>query len=524
MPKSSNSEIQLYLSPREASDKTLILQAAAKIQGIPSEEIKSISIIRRSIDARKKPVKINLRVQIHTLDSDNSTKLRRFEPKDVRSAPEVVVVGAGPAGLFAALRLIELGLKPVILERGKEISERKKDIAQINRGLDLDNDSNYCFGEGGAGAFSDGKLYTRSKKRGQISEILEWLVQFGADSNILIDAHPHIGSDKLPKIIGNIRQAITDAGGVIKFGNKVSSITISSGRIDSIETVSGDRFEKIPIILATGHSAKDVYYMLHESGVQLEIKGFAMGVRVEHPQEMIDQIQYHSPKGRGDYLPAAEYSLAAQFGNRGVYSFCMCPGGTIVPSSSAQDEMVVNGMSNALRNSSWANSGIVVEIRETDLKAYESHGALAGLAFQTELEELAFRNGGKGLSAPAQRISDFVKKKVSGSLPESSYNPGLISSPMHFWLPEGISYRLAEGFKNFGRRMHGYSSSEGILVGVESRTSSPVRIPRNKADFQHVQVSGLFPCGEGAGYSGGIISSALDGMLCAEGVSRVISA
>ncbi|MEA1878093.1 MAG: FAD-dependent monooxygenase [Bacteroidota bacterium] len=515
-------EIQLTLSPRQASDQFLIKQAAAKAAGMKPGDVKTIQIIRRSIDARKKPVKINLRIRLHTRDTCQETTLRRFKPQNIQSAREVLVVGSGPAGLFAALRLIELGFKPIVIERGKKVSERKKDIALLNRNMGLDTDSNYCFGEGGAGTFSDGKLYTRSKKRGEVGEVLEWLVQFGADPDILVNAHPHVGSDKLPKIISNMRLAIIEAGGYVGFNARVNKITIKANKLVAVETTNGDRFENMPMILATGHSAHDIYHLLHENSVLLETKGFALGVRVEHPQEMIDQIQYHSPRGRGDYLPAAEYSLAAQINNRGVYSFCMCPGGTIVPSATCNDELVVNGMSNAKRNSYWANSGIVVEIRESDLESHKKHGVLAGLAFQSELEELAFRNGGRGLVAPAQRINDFVRKKVSTSLPDSSYNPGLVSSPMHFWLPERISQRLTQAFRNFDRRMWGFASGAGILVGVESRTSSPVRIPRNRSNFQHVQISGLFPCGEGAGYSGGIVSSALDGMLCAAGLSRTL--
>ncbi|MCK5821224.1 MAG: FAD-dependent monooxygenase [Bacteroidales bacterium] len=514
-------EVHIVLSPRQASDKFLIMRAAAKAADIKTNDVNTIEIIRRSIDARKKPVKINLKVRLYTKGNKPDTTLRTFKPRNVKSAQEVLVVGAGPAGLFSALRLIELGFKPIVLERGKEVSERKKDIALLNRNMDLDTESNYCFGEGGAGAFSDGKLYTRSKKRGEVAEVLEWLVQFGADPDILVNAHPHVGSDKLPTIISNMRLAIIDAGGSVGFNSRVNNITIESNKLVSVETANGDRFENMPMILATGHSAHDIYYLLQDKKVLLEMKGFAMGVRVEHPQEMIDQIQYHSSSGRGDYLPAAEYSLSAQFNNRGVYSFCMCPGGTIVPSATGNNELLVNGMSNAKRNSYWANSGIVVEIREGDLESYQKHGALAGLAYQAELEKLAFLNGGRGLVAPAQRINDFIRKKVSASLPDSSYNPGLVSSPLHFWLPEGISQRLTQAFKNFDRRMYGFSSGAGILVGVESRTSSPVRIPRNHTDLQHVQISGLFPCGEGAGYAGGIVSSALDGMMCAAGVSRV---
>lgn len=523
MTLTNSIEVQVNLSPRQAADPALVKTAAAKAAGLQEEEVKHIQLIRRSIDARKRPVRITLRIAVGTQVQKEAAPLRKFAPRNVQSQKEVIVIGAGPAGLFAALRLIELGFKPIILERGKQVAERKKDVAILNRNQGFETDSNYCFGEGGAGTFSDGKLYTRSKKRGEIADVLELLVSFGADPDILIDAHPHIGSDRLPKIITAIRQAIIDSGGYVGFNSRLEKIEVSGGQLRAIVTAQGDRFENIPVILATGHSARDIYQLLHQNKILMEPKGFAMGVRVEHPQELIDQIQYHSPKGRGDYLPAAEYSLSAQIHSRGVYSFCMCPGGTMVPASTGTQEMVINGMSNAKRNSPFANSGIVVEIREGDLKSHSNQGVMAGLVFQRELEELCFRNGGKGFAAPAQRIGDFIKKKVSGSLPDSSYNPGLVSSPLHFWLPEGIGQRLSDGLRNFDRRMYGFGSNEGILVGVESRTSSPLRIPRNSSDFQHVQIKGLFPCGEGAGYAGGIVSSALDGMLCAEGLSRAIS-
>ena len=512
--------IDFSLSPRQAAEPGQLKISAARAAGLDAEAITSIRIIRRSIDARKKPVKIALRVSLSTGAPTEEPAIRRFQPRKSDHAQEVLVFGAGPAGLFAALRLLELGFKPILFERGKKVEDRKRDVALLNRNVELNPDSNYCFGEGGAGTFSDGKLYTRSKKRGEISDVLELLVHFGAHPDILIDAHPHIGSDKLPAIIRNIRQAIIDAGGYIGFNTALSDLEISGGRVSRVLTSNGDVFVNLPVILATGHSARDVYDLLNRSKVLLEPKGFAMGVRVEHPQELIDQIQYHSPQGRGDYLPAAEYSISAQANKRGVYSFCMCPGGTIVPASTALGETVVNGMSNARRSSPFANSGLVVEIRESDLGAWKRHGVLAGLAYQQELESLSQRNGGNGFSAPAQRISDFIRGSRSSSLPVSSYHPGLQSSPMHQWLPSDISSRLRVALKNFENRMKGFGGSEGIMVGVESRTSSPVRIPRRSDTWEHILIGGLYPCGEGAGYAGGIVSSALDGMLSAEALVR----
>ncbi len=516
-------ETQINLSPKAASDPEEILIKSSRSAGIHRGQVKSVQIIRRSIDSRRKPVRISLMVRLILSKDYKQPERRIFHSQNVQSGKEVVVVGAGPAGLFAALRLIELGLKPIILERGKKVSERKADIAILNRNKGLNPDSNYCFGEGGAGTFSDGKLYTRSKKRGEIQEMMELLVHFGAKEEILVDAHPHIGSDKLPVIIENMRQAIIDAGGYFGFNSVVDNIEVVSDRVVSISTKNGDSFKNLPVILATGHSSRDIYELLKRKKVLMEAKGFAMGVRVEHPQELINQIQYHSKEGRGEFLPAAEYSISAQINKRGVYSFCMCPGGTIVPSSTALGEMVVNGMSNSRRSSPFANSGIVVEIRESDLRRFQAHGVMAGVMFQNELESLAFKNGGEDFTAPAQRISDFIRRKTSSSLPKSSYNPGLISSAIHKWLPDEIGPRLSQAFKNFNNRMQGYASNEAILVGVESRTSSPLRIPRRSDTFEHISVAGLYPCGEGAGYAGGIISSALDGYLCAEALAKSYS-
>jgi uncharacterized FAD-dependent dehydrogenase len=425
-------------------------------------------------------------------------------------------VGAGPGGYFAALRLIELGLRPIVLERGKGVNERKKDLALLNRNEGVDIESNYAFGEGGAGTFSDGKLYTRSTKRGDFKKVLEVFHFHGASHEILIDAHPHIGTDKLPEVIKAMRQSIINSGGEVHFNTKVTNLLLSDHKISGVETQAGDKITGAAVILATGHSARDIYYMLDEQQVQLEAKTWAMGVRVEHPQELIDQIQYHTPKGRGDYLPAASYSLSCQIEERGVYSFCMCPGGFIVPAMTAVDEMVVNGMSPSRRNSPWANSGMVVEVRPEDIGDYQNKGVLGGLEYQKELERLAFVNGGRGVVAPAQALADFVDGKLSFDLPDCSYVPGLVASPLHFWLPENIGQRLRKGFEYFDKRARGFVTNEALVVGVESRTSSPVRIPRDKLTFQHVQVEGLYPCGEGAGYAGGIASSAIDGEKCAE--------
>jgi len=437
--------------------------------------------------------------------------------QDVRNKETVIIVGSGPAGLFAALRLIELGLKPIILERGKEVSERKLDIAKINRESIVNPDSNYAFGEGGAGTFSDGKLYTRSKKRGNVQSILKILQQHGADPDIMVDAHPHIGTNKLPRIIQIIRETILNSGGEFYFNHRVDGLLIEQQQIKGVR-VGEKEFIGKAVILATGHSARDVYHFLHEAEILLEAKSWAMGVRVEHPQEMIDEIQYHTKDGRGEYLPAATYNLSTQVDGRGAYSFCMCPGGIIVPAMTGQNEMVVNGMSPSGRNTPFANSGIVVEIKPEDFAKYSDKGPLAGLEYQKELERLAFVNGGSNFTAPAQCLADFVDGRLSFDLPECSYVPGTISSPLHFWLPDEIGLRLRKAFELFDRKMRGFVTNEAVVLGVESRTSSPVRIPRDKETFQHVSITGLFPCGEGAGYAGGIASSAIDGERCAEKV------
>ena len=505
--------ITLTLSPREAADPKMYLPAVARQAGVREEQIACARIVKRSVDARRGRPKVNLTVELY-VDPEKEPEPLYFDYPDVTGRTPVAVVGAGPAGLFAALRLIELGVRPLVLERGREVSARKRDVAQINRGGAVDPDSNYAFGEGGAGTFSDGKLFTRSKKRGDYHRALQLFVAHGADPAILHDAHPHIGSDRLPGIITRMRETILHSGGEIFFSTRVTAFRISDGRVTGVEIEREGAREVVDaaaVILAAGHSAQDIYETLHAQHILLEAKPFAMGVRVEHPQTLIDTIQYRMPE-RGDYLPAASYSLVTQVAGRGVYSFCMCPGGFIVPAMTAADQSVVNGMSPSGRNSIYANAGIVAEVRAADVAHLaETHGPLAGLRFQRQLEELAHRHGAAGQVAPAQRLSDFVTGKSSKSLPPTSYIPGIVPSEIHAWLPPFIGMALRAGFQHFGKIMRGYLTHEALLLGVESRTSSPVRIPRDPATGMHPQVAGLFPCGEGAGYAGGILSAALDG-------------
>jgi len=515
-----NKTIQLSVSPRTAATDSLLRKKIASKANIHPREIADYKIIRRSIDARKPQIKVNLQIAVVSGEDSLSLTQPHFDFPNVSNAPAVIVAGSGPAGMFGALRLIEKGLKPIIIERGKDVHSRKKDIAELQRNQHVNPESNYCFGEGGAGTFSDGKLYTRSKKRGDIKNVLELFVFHGANEEILIDAHPHIGTNKLSGIMEKMRETIISCGGQIHFETKLSNLVIKDKVFKAVVTDKGDTIEGISLLLGTGHSARDIYIMLHENGILLEQKPFAMGVRAEHPQAMINQIQYHNHPEM-QFLPAASYSLLHQSRGKGVYSFCMCPGGIIVPSATDDDSVVVNGMSNAKRSSPFANSGIIVEIDDEDTLAFEKFGPLAGMMYQIELEKQAKLHNGGGQTAPAQRITDFCFNKQSNSLPSSSYIPGLSSSPMHEWLPNNISQRLQDAFKTWGKRMKGYFSAEGIITGVESRSSSPVRIPRDRETFEHVQIKGIFPAGEGAGYAGGIVSSAIDGQKCAEMIAEM---
>lgn len=513
-------ELNLSVTPKQASDTFFLRPLVARKLNIAIEEINSIVIKRRSIDARSRNVRINLGLEVYCGKEQPQKQESKFSYPDVSKKKPVIIVGAGPAGLFAALRLIELGMKPVVIERGKSVSDRKRDIAAIHRDHKVDPDSNYGFGEGGAGTFSDGKLYTRSKKRGDIRRVLEILHFHGAQDDILIDAHPHIGTNVLPRVITEIRKSILDAGGEVLFNSRVVDLIVKKEKLVGVELNSGDRLEGEAVILATGHSARDVYELLNRKGIALEAKSFAVGVRVEHPQELIDSIQYHRAS-RGKYLPAAAYSFVEQVEGRGVYSFCMCPGGVIVPAATSPDEHVVNGMSPSGRNTAFANSGIVVEVRPEDLKQFGHFREFAGLQFQQKLERLSFKMAGKTQLAPSQRLTDFVEGDLSSCLPKSSFRPGNVSSPMHEWLPPMIARRLRKGFEQMGRRAKGFLTNEAMVLGVESRTSSPVRIPRDNETLEHIATKGLFPCGEGAGYAGGIVSSAMDGERCAEQVMQL---
>lgn len=507
-------QIQLTLTPEEAGSCELYTKLFADKAAVHINDIVKLQIISKSFDARRAPVKVNMTVNIYTDQHENDYMIEPYTALDVSRAPEVIVVGAGPAGLFAALTLIENGIKPVIIERGKRVGDRKRDVAAISTKHIVDPDSNYAFGEGGAGTFSDGKLYTRSKKRGDIKRIYELFYLHGAQEEILYDAHPHIGSDVLARVVVNMRQTILDAGGVIHFRQKVTDLLTSNNIVTGVKLADGRTLSGKAVILATGHSAIDVYEMLQKQGVMLEPKGFAMGIRLEHPQELINQIQYHSNEP-DPFLPPATYKLVQQVEDRGVYSFCMCPGGFIVPATTVADQLVVNGMSASKRNGLFANAGIVVEMHIEDIPGADID-PLAGLKYQQELEKMAFINGGHGQIAPAQGMVDFVKKRITGSIPENSYFPGLTSSPMHFWLPEHISTRLRTAFTMFGKKIPGFLTNDALVIGLESRTSSPVRIYRDKDTLCCHPYQGLYPTGEGAGYAGGIVSSALDGINVAK--------
>lgn len=530
--------LSLRVVPAIAAQEAALKDYVAKELGVPPAHIKALRIRKRSIDARQRTIYVNLTLEAFVNEEPREAEFERVDYPNVEGAASVVVVGAGPGGLFAALRLIELGRRPIVLERGKDVHERRKDIARISREHKVDGESNYSFGEGGAGAYSDGKLFTRSKKRGNVEKILRVFCQHGASTDILIDAHPHIGTDRLPRIIERMREQIKACGGEVHFQTRVDGLIMDNAqRVVGVRTAQGKEFRG-PVILATGHSARDVYRYLHSEGIEMEAKGIAVGVRLEHPAQVIDRLQYHNNQGRGKYLPAAEYSYVAQSGGRGVYSFCMCPGGVVVPAASGPEQLVVNGMSPSTRNTAWSNSGMVVETRVEDLdgelaaflKEAMSNDVFAArhadmndagnplrmMYFQEALERACWMQGNQRQTAPAQRMQDFVNRKLSAELPSTSYSPGVIASPLHFWMPQFITQRLAEGFRTFGQRSRGFLTNEALMIAAETRTSAPVRILRDSDTLCHIKVQGLYPCGEGAGYAGGIVSAAVDGERCAE--------
>lgn len=536
-------EYQIRILPEQAASEEGIKRYLSKEKGIDVRTLNQVRVLKRSIDARQRTIYVNLKVRAYINEFAQDDQYIHTEYPDVSSRPRVVVVGEGPGGLFASLRLIELGYRPVVLERGKDVRERKKDLSNITKTQKVDAESNYCFGEGGAGAYSDGKLYTRSKKRGSVDKILNVFCQHGANTNILADAHPHIGTDKLPRVIENMRNTILQCGGEVHFQTKMTSFIIDGDKVIGVEAVNlqtgAEETYRGPVILATGHSARDVYRYLAASRIEIEAKGIAVGVRLEHPAHLIDQIQYHNKNGRGKYLPAAEYSFVTQVDGRGVYSFCMCPGGFVIPAATGPQQLVVNGMSPSNRGTAWSNSGMVIETHPEDVASFvqehqailQSDASLSSSAeeevlspdspltmmhFQQIVEKQCWQQGNMKQTAPAQRMADFVNNRLSYDLPKSSYAPGLISSPLHFWMPSFVSKRLQEGFKTFGKNAHGFLTNEATLIAMETRTSSPVRILRDRDTLQHVRLQGLFPCGEGAGYAGGIVSAGVDGERCAE--------
>ena len=520
-------EYQIRVLPVVAASENAIKRYLAEEQGIDQRTINSVRVLKKSIDARQRTIFVNLKIRAYINEVPQDDEYEHTEYQNVEGRPQVVVVGEGPGGLFASLRLIELGLRPVVLERGKDVRERKMDLAQITKTQKVDPESNYCFGEGGAGAYSDGKLYTRSKKRGNVNKILNVFCQHGASTSILADAHPHIGTDKLPRVIENMRNTIIKCGGEVHFQTKMTRLVVEGERVTGVEAVDlktgGELTFHGPVILATGHSARDVYRLLVENNIHIEAKGIAVGVRLEHPSQLIDQIQYHNREGRGKYLPAAEYSFVTQVEERGVYSFCMCPGGFVIPAATGPQQLVVNGMSPSNRGTQWSNSGMVVELHPDDVGG-DSSDPLCMMHFQEKLERDCWQQGNMKQTAPAQRMADFVNNRLSYDLPKSSYAPGLISSPLHFWMPPFVAKRLQEGFKKFGKMSHGFLTNEAVLIATETRTSSPVRIARDPATLQHVTVQGLFPCGEGAGYAGGIVSAGVDGERCAEMCAQYVEA
>ena len=515
-------EYQIRILPEQAANEEGIKRYLAKEKGLDVRTLNKVRVLKRSIDARQRTIFVNLKVRAYINEMPQDDQYVHTEYPDVSSRPRVIVVGEGPGGLFASLRLIELGYRPVVLERGKDVRERKKDLSNITKTQKVDSESNYCFGEGGAGAYSDGKLYTRSKKRGSVDKILNVFCQHGANTNILADAHPHIGTDKLPRVIENMRNTIINCGGEVHFQTKMTRFILEGDRVIGVEAVNlvtgAEENYRGPVILATGHSARDVYRYLASSKIEIEAKGIAVGVRLEHPSQLINQIQYHNRNGRGKYLPAAEYSFVTQVDGRGVYSFCMCPGGFVIPAATGPEQLVVNGMSPSNRGTAWSNSGMVVETHPEDVVQSEEElkDPLSMMYFQERVEKLCWQQANMKQTAPAQRMADFVNNRLSYDLPKSSYAPGIISSPLHFWMPSFVSKRLQEGFKTFGKNAHGFLTNEATLIAMETRTSSPVRIVRDRDTLMHVRIQGLFPCGEGAGYAGGIVSAGVDGERCAE--------